>query len=162
MGCSETMLDEMKTTSQRSLRLLLVEDDDDHAEILMRTMARSGVAHSLERVSDGEAAMRYVRQQGEFADRPRPHLVVLDWKLPRRNGHEVLKDLKSDADLCTIPVVVLTTSAAESDRVRAYSLHANSFIVKPANFARFRQMVDDLSNYWATWSAPPDPLPLSG
>lgn len=106
--------------------------------------------------------MRLCALAGRVRRPPRPHLVVLDWKLPRRNGHEVLKDLKSDADLCTIPVVVLTTSAAESDRVRAYSLHANSFIVKPANFARFRQMVDDLSNYWATWSAPPDPLPLSG
>jgi CheY-like chemotaxis protein len=132
-----------------------VEDDDDHAEIVLRTLRRNRVANALYRVADGEAAMAFLRQEGEHAGLTRPDIILLDLKLPKIDGHEVLTIIKNDPELLSIPVVVLTTSDAESDRLRAYKLHANSYVVKPVNFARFRQMVTDLSLYWGIWSTPP-------
>src|SRR5690606_24500907 len=96
----------------------------------------------------------YVRRQGRFADVRRPDVILLDLKLPKVNGHEVLAAIKDDPDLCSIPVVVLTTSSAETDRLKAYRHHANSYLVKPINFSRFRQMVSDLSLYWGVWNQP--------
>ncbi len=137
------------------MNILLVEDDDDHAEILLRTIKRNRVANLIHRVADGEAALAYLRREGEYADRPRPDIILLDLKLPKLNGHELLKIIKADTELQAIPVVVLTTSDAETDREKAYAEHANSYIVKPVNFTRFRQMVHDLSLYWGVWSPPP-------
>lgn len=136
------------------LHFLLVEDDDDHAEIVLRTLQRNRVGNTFDRVHDGADALAYVRRQGRFADAKRPDVVLLDLKLPKVNGHEVLAAIKEDPDLCSIPVVVLTTSSAETDRAKAYRHHANSYLVKPINFSRFRQMVSDLSLYWGVWNQP--------
>jgi CheY-like chemotaxis protein len=136
------------------LHFLLVEDDDAHALIAMRTLQRNRVANTIDRVADGEAALAYLRRQPPYADRPRPDVILLDLKLPRVDGHEVLAGIKEDPDLRDIPVVVLTTSDAETDRMRAYSHHANSYLVKPIDFERFRQMVDDLCLYWGVWNRP--------
>lgn len=141
----------------RLLHFLLIEDDDDHAEIVMRTIAKNRVGNSIERVPDGEAGLAYLRGAGLFARARRPDIVLLDLKLPGRDGHEILKEIKQDPVLRMIPVVMLTTSAAESDRLKAYANYANSYVVKPVNFARFRQMVTDLSLYWGVWSPPHRP-----
>jgi CheY-like chemotaxis protein len=138
----------------RLLDFLLVEDDDDHAEIVLRSLEKNRVANTVHRVADGEEAVKYLRGEGSYAGRPRPDVVLLDLRLPKLDGHEVLKIIKTDPQLLTIPVVVLTTSDAESDRARAYEHHANSYIVKPVDFAQFRQMVSDLSLYWGVWSPP--------
>ena len=136
------------------MNFLLVEDDDDHAEIVLRTLKRNRVANTIDRVADGESALAYLRNVGAFANRKRPDIILLDLKLPKLSGHELLKIIKTDPKLLSIPVVVLTTSSAESDRERAYEHHANSYIVKPVNFTRFREMVRDLSLYWGVWSPP--------
>jgi CheY-like chemotaxis protein len=136
------------------LHFLLVEDDDDHAAIVERTLKRNRVANTLDRVADGVEALEYVRRQGDYAERPRPDVILLDLKLPKVDGHEVLAGIKEDEDLLTIPVVILTTSDAETDRAKAYKHHANSYLVKPIDFKRFRQMVKDLSLYWGVWNCP--------
>jgi CheY-like chemotaxis protein len=139
---------------ERLLHFLLVEDDDDHAAIVLRTLQRNRISNTVDRVADGEQALAYLRQQPPYADRPRPDVILLDLKLPRLDGHEVLSTIKSEPGLRTIPTVVLTTSDAEIDRHRAYDNHANSYLVKPVDFQRFRQMVEDLNLYWGVWNRP--------
>lgn len=150
------MMDPIDHEQPQLLHFLLVEDDDDHAEIVMRTVKRNRLGNTVDRVADGAAALEYLRAQGPHAQRKRPDVILLDLKLPKLDGHEVLAAVKADPDLRKIPVVVLTTSNAESDRLRAYDNFANSYVVKPINFTRFRQMVKDLSLYWGVWSRPRD------
>lgn len=140
--------------SEGPVHFLLVEDDDSHATIAMRTFKKHRISNSIDRVRDGVEAMAYLRGEGEFQEARRPDVVLLDLKLPRMDGHEVLAAMKQDDALMTIPVVVLTTSDAETDRERAYRHHANSYLVKPIDFDRFRQMVADLSFYWSVWNCP--------
>ena len=140
-------------TQPRLVHFLLVEDDDDHATLIMRSLQRSRVSNQVDRVKDGEAALAYLKQQGEFAGR-RPDVVLLDLKLPRVDGHEVLRQIKEDESLRYIPFVVLPTSQPEVDRARAYEHHANSYLVKPVNFDRFQQMIEDLNLYWGVWNMP--------
>ena len=139
----------------QAVHLLLVEDDDAHAMIVERSVLRSGERATMDRVHDGVEAVAYVRRQGEFQNRPRPDVILLDLKLPRMDGHEVLRTLKADDDLKMIPVVILTTSDAEQDRRKAYGLHANGYLVKPVDFARFRQMIGAVTSYWGAWNRPP-------
>ena len=139
----------------QAIHLLHVEDEDAHAMIVERSLLGSGGRATMDRVHDGVEAVAYVRRQGEFQNRPRPDLILLDLNLPRMHGHEVLRTLKADDDLKMIPVVVLTTSDAEQDRRKAYGLHANSYLVKPVDFARFRQMIGEVTSYWGEWNRPP-------
>lgn len=141
----------------RLLHFLLIEDDDDHAEIVLRTIAKNRVGNTIERVADGDAGLAYLRKAPPYEHAKRPDVVLLDLKLPGRDGHDILMEIKADHGLRQIPVVMLTTSSAETDRVKAYANFANSYIVKPINFARFRQMVEDLSLYWGVWSRPHRP-----
>lgn len=136
---------------------LLVEDDDDHADLVLRAMREERVRNSVARVCDGEAAIRYLRQESEYANATRADVVLLDLNLPRMSGQEVLRCIKSDALLDATPVVVLTTSDAESDRARAYELKVNSYVVKPLDFKQFQDMVHQLGLYWGVWNAPPPP-----
>src|SRR4030065_44027 len=104
--------------------------------------------------ADGEAAMSLLAAgslEGAWHNRPRPDLILLDLKLPRMHGHEVLRTLKADDDLKMIPVVVLTTSDAERDRRKAYGLHANGYLVKPTDLGQFRQMIGAVTSYWGVW-----------
>jgi CheY-like chemotaxis protein len=139
----------------RAVTFLLVEDDDNHAHLVMRSLARSPVTNQVYRVHNGEEALAFLRGAGVYARYPRPDVVLLDLNLPRLSGHEVLRDIKEDRDLQAIPVVVLTTSCAERDRERAYSFHANSYVVKPVDFDQFQQLVTDLCQYWGAWNQPP-------
>jgi CheY-like chemotaxis protein len=138
----------------RPVQFLLVEDDDSHAMITMRTLRDHQLPKRVDRVSDGLEAMAYLRREGPYADRPRPDIILLDLKLPRLDGHEVLERVKGDPDLRCIPIVILTTSDAEADRMKAYQHYANSYLVKPIGYERFREMADELSDYWGAWNRP--------
>ena len=139
--------------TDNSVHFLLVEDDDDHAELItMGLQASNGSTKTIDRVRDGEEALSYLKRTGSYSDRPRPSLVLLDLKLPKVNGHEVLKVMKADGELRGIPVVVLTTSQALEDRVEAYASYANSYLTKPTDFGEFSQMIKDVSRYWTVWN----------
>ncbi|MEX2308578.1 MAG: response regulator [Pirellulales bacterium] len=138
-----------------AIHLLLVEDEDAHAMLVERSLLGSGEPATMDRVHDGVEAVAYVRRQGEFQNRPRPDLILLDLKLPRMDGHQVLRTLKGDDRFKMIPVVILTTSESETDVCEAYRLHANSYLVKPVDFARFRQMIGAVTSYWGVWNRQP-------
>jgi CheY-like chemotaxis protein len=138
--------------------ILLVEDDPAHVEIVRRNFEVSRIANRLMHVADGQAAMDYLHRRGEFADperSPRPGLILLDLRLPKVDGTEVLKAIKSDPGLGSIPVVVLTTSAAETDMIKAYECHANSYLVKPVDFPQFVDLIQSLGYYWLVWNELP-------
>lgn len=145
----------------KPVHFLLVEDDDDHADLVMRAMREERMSNTLSRVADGEAALKFLRRESEFAQEHRPDVVLLDLNLPRMSGQEVLQAVKADSALSSIPIVVITTSDAERDRVRAYESRANSYVVKPLDFEQFREMVRFLGLYWTIWNSPP-PLPRLG
>jgi len=138
--------------------ILLVEDDPAHAEIVKRNFEEFRLANRLFHVSDGQEALDYLYHQAKFSDpdiSPRPGLILLDLRLPKVEGLEVLKTIKTDGDLCRIPVVILTTSAAESDMARAYDFHANSYLVKPVDLTQFIDLMKSLGYYWLTWNEHP-------
>lgn len=140
------------------VRVLLVEDDQDHAELILECFKDNHFGNELIHVADGEAAMDFLLHQGRYADpalSPRPHLVLLDLRLPKIDGLEVLRQIKTHASLRTIPVVILTTSDAESDIAQACQLNANSYLVKPISFEKFNQMIRDLDFYWIAWNRQP-------
>lgn len=139
----------------RPVRFLLAEDDEDHADLVARAMRDNRISNHLVHVTDGEQALAYLRKQAPYTDAVRPDIVLLDLKMPKVDGHQVLEALKNDDDLKSIPTVILTTSAAEADRARAYAAHANSYLVKPLDFSRFHEMVNQLRLYWAVWNTPP-------
>src|SRR5690606_13998017 len=132
-------------------RFLLVEDNDAHAKLVMLQFRSMGDNLVIDRVDDGEDALAYLRREGGYAAKERPDVILLDLKLPKLNGHEVLRQLKADEDLRGIPVVVLTTSQAERDMAEAYREHANSYLVKPFDFSRFQRMMEDVARYWGNW-----------
>jgi CheY-like chemotaxis protein len=144
--------------SGRALNILLVEDNPDHAELVRRNFESFQVVNFLHHVEDGEAAIEYIFGRGAFADRdrfPAPDLVLLDLRLPRVGGLEVLRQIKSHPSLHRTPVVVLTTSDAERDVAMAYEYHANSFMTKPVDFHRLSQLIKDLGFYWLAWNTNP-------
>ena len=137
------------------LTILLVEDNLPHAELVKRTLAAHQIAHRLHHVGDGEAALAYLFRQGAYiepATSPRPHVVLLDLRLPKLNGLEVLKAIRASRELHTVPVVILTTSTAERDVVCAYEHHVNSYLIKPVDFVKFSQLMHDLGLYWLNWN----------
>ncbi len=140
------------------LTILLVEDNPDHAELVMRNMSDFQVANSIVHVEDGEAALDYLYGRGKYSERkqfPLPHLMLLDLRLPKIDGLEVLKVVKSDEFLRPMPVVVLTTSDAERDMAMAYEYNANSYVTKPVSFVEFSKLLKDLGFYWLAWNKRP-------
>lgn len=147
-----------KTMNGEPLTILLVEDNPDHAELIMRIMDDFQVANTIIHVEDGEAALDYLYGRGAYGDRtrfPLPHLMLLDLRLPKIDGLEVLKEVKNDAVFRAIPVVILTTSNAERDMAMAYDYHANSYITKPVSFGEFSRLLKDLGFYWLAWNRRP-------
>jgi CheY-like chemotaxis protein len=130
--------------------VLLVEDDQGDVLMTREAFAHHKIRNELHVVTDGEQALRFLRREGEYADAPRPGLVLLDLNLPRRDGREVLAEIKADPDLRTIPVVVLTTSEAEEDILRSYSLHANAYVSKPVDFERFVEVIRRIDDFFVT------------
>lgn len=142
------------------LHILLVEDNEAHAELVIRGMRDQQVANRIHHVVDGEQALDYLFQRGAYADavkNPRPNFVLLDLRLPRIDGLDVLKTIKTTPELLRIPVVILTSSDAESDIAKSYDYHANSYIVKPLDFKTFTKLMKDLGFYWLGWNAKPLP-----
>jgi CheY-like chemotaxis protein len=130
--------------------VLLVEDDPGDVLMTREAFEHFRIRSNLHVVGDGEQAMRFVRKSGEYAGVPRPGLILLDLNLPRRNGLEVLAELKSDQDLLRIPVIVLTTSQADEDILRSYALHANAYISKPVDFDRFIDAIRQIDDFFLT------------
>jgi CheY-like chemotaxis protein len=134
----------------RPIEILLVEDDPGDILITTEALEQSKLANNLHTVENGEEAVAFLRREGQFADAVRPDLVLLDLNLPRRDGREVLAEIKADPDLRRIPVVVLTTSSAEEDVLRSYDLHANAYITKPVDFANFVNVVRQVDDFFFT------------
>jgi len=135
--------------------ILLVEDNLDHAEIVMRSFKAQQSAHAIHHVTDGESALDYLLRRGEYNDpqkSPKPRLILLDLRLPKVDGLEVLKEIKQIEDLRGIPVVVLTSSQAGNDVKMACDYHANSYVVKPLEFRKFTELIGDLGSYWLGWN----------
>ena len=135
--------------------ILLVEDNPDHAELVIRSLEDHPMASKIHHLSDGEAALDYLFRRGVFDDAmdcPRPHIVLLDLGLPKIRGLEVLQKIRASRELDNMPVVVLTTSNAERDVGDAYKLHANSYLVKPHDFATFSELMKALGFYWFHWN----------
>jgi two-component system, chemotaxis family, response regulator Rcp1 len=130
------------------IQILLVEDNLADARLAVEALKESKVVNTLYHVEDGVQAMRFLRRQGEYVGMPLPDLILLDLNLPRRDGREVLEEIKGDPELRIIPVVVLTTSAAERDLVKTYHLHANAYIVKPIDLDRFIEIVHAIEGFW--------------
>jgi len=131
--------------------ILLVEDDPAHAEVVRRNLSDSRYTNSLMHVSDGQAALDYLFHREEFSTpgtSPRPGLILLDLRLPKVDGLEVLQAIKSDDRLSRIPVVMLTTSSSEADMTKAYAFRANSYLVKPADCQRFGELIEAVGYYW--------------
>jgi two-component system, chemotaxis family, response regulator Rcp1 len=137
-----------RRTSAWLVQILLVEDSPPDVELTRQALAEAKVANEVHVVEDGEAAMDFVRRQGAYEHAPRPDLVLLDLNLPKKDGREVLAELKSDSDLHKIPVVVLTTSALDEDVLKAYEEHVNSYIRKPIKLEDFMKVVRSIDDYW--------------
>ena len=137
-----------ETTDSRMIEILLVEDNPGDVLLTREAMKAGKLRNRLSVVGDGVDALAFLRRQGSFADAPRPDLILLDLNLPRKDGREVLAEIKEDPQFRTIPVVVLTTSAAEQDVERAYNLHANCYITKPVDFNQFMNVIEQVDNFW--------------
>lgn len=138
--------------------VMLVEDNADHAELVMRTLAEHQVANRIRHFMDGQSALDYLYHRGAYTDvaqNPYPHIILLDLRLPRVDGLEVLKQIKNSDELKHIPVVVLTTSEADRDVTRAYDYHVNSYLVKPVGYEEFSELMEDLGFYWLGWNTHP-------
>jgi CheY-like chemotaxis protein len=139
--------------------VMLIEDNIDHAELVIRTLEEHRIGNRVQHFLDGLAALDYLFRRGDYADAteaPRPHMILLDLRLPRVDGIDVLKAIKADEELKSIPVIVLTTSEAEKDVAKAYYNHANSYLVKPVGFEDFKKLMDDLGFYWLGWNIHPN------
>jgi len=138
----------MTAQDARPIEVLLVEDNPGDVRLTMEAMRESKVLVNLSSTPDGVEAMAFLRREGQYRNTPRPDLILLDLNLPRKDGREVLAEVKEDADLRRIPVVVLTTSRAEEDILRTYSLHANCFITKPVDLDQFIRVVGAIGDFW--------------
>jgi len=146
----------MKT---EAIEILLVEDNPDDAEMALSALKKNNLANKIHWVEDGEQAIDYLFKTGEYSGRDvkkKPKLILLDLKLPKISGLEVLQRIKSEEQTKTIPVVVLTSSREEIDVISAYKLGVNSYIVKPVNFEQFSKSISDLGLYWLVLNHPPE------
>jgi CheY-like chemotaxis protein len=130
--------------------VLLVEDDPGDVLLIEEAFEFNKVRNTLRVVSDGVEALEFLRREGRYADAPRPGLILLDLNLPRKDGREVLAEVKDDESLRAIPVVVLTTSKAEEDVLRSYDLHANAYVTKPVDFDRFIEVVRQIDEFFVS------------
>ncbi|MBF0158634.1 MAG: response regulator [Magnetococcales bacterium] len=140
----------MEPQDERSIVILLVEDSPSDVALTREALLESGIRNQLCVVTDGEAALDFLYGRGAYALSPRPDLVLLDLNLPRRNGREVLQEIKADAKLKTIPVVVLTTSRDETEILYTYQLHANCYVTKPVDLDKFFYVIRSIGEFWFT------------
>lgn len=134
----------------KPIEILLVEDNLGDADLAREALEGSKFHNELHVVDDGEKAMAFLHREGPYADAPRPGLIMLDLNLPRKDGRQVLAEIKADDDLKRIPVVILTTSSAEKDILKSYDLHANCFITKPIDLHQFLNVVKAIEDFWVS------------
>ncbi|MBM3323364.1 response regulator [candidate division WOR-3 bacterium] len=134
----------------RPVEVLLVEDNAGDVRLTQEALREAKVHNNLSVVNDGVEAMAFLRREGKYAQAPRPDLMLLDLNMPRKDGRQVLAEVKADPELGRIPIVVLTTSKAEEDIVRSYELHANSYVTKPVDFEQFMKVVQSIEGFWLT------------
>lgn len=132
----------------KQAQVLLVEDNEDDVELTLEALKDSRIKMDIHIVSDGMAAIKFLRNQGDYHDEPRPDLILLDLNLPIMDGYEVLQEIRNDPDLTEIPVVVLTTSQNDEDVLKMYKLHANCYITKPIDFQEFTQVIRQIEDFW--------------
>lgn len=145
-------------TASQPIEVLLVEDNPGDVRLTREALKEGKVRNNLSVAPDGVEALAFLRRQGRYADAPRPDLILLDLNLPKKDGREVLEEIKADPALRTIPVVILTTSEAERDIARAYDLHANCYITKPVDLDQFITVVKSIEDFWFTIvKLPPEP-----
>jgi CheY-like chemotaxis protein len=138
----------MSVPATLPIQILLVEDSPGDVRLTQEVLRDARIANDLHVVGDGEAAMAFLRRDGEYADRPRPDLVLLDLNLPRKDGREVLSEINGDPELRSVPVIVLTTSEAEQDILRSYQLAANAYITKPIDLSELIAVVRSIETFW--------------
>ncbi|MCI0506656.1 MAG: response regulator [Gammaproteobacteria bacterium] len=136
--------------AKADIEILLVEDNPADVRLTREALKEAKVRNQLYVVEDGVAAMEFLMRKGKYADVPRPDLILLDLNLPKKDGREVLQEIKQDPSLKRIPVVVLTTSQAEEDIVRTYNLHANCYVTKPVDLDQFITIVKSIEDFWLT------------
>ena len=132
------------------IEILLVEDNPGDVDLTKEALQDAKVRNRLHVVDDGAKAVDFLYKRGEYADAPRPDLILLDLNLPKKDGRQVLEEIKADPQLAGIPVVILTTSQADEDILRAYQLHANCYITKPVDFKQFMHVVKAIEEFWLT------------
>ena len=143
--------------TSKLIEILLAEDNSGDARLAIEALKDAKLANHVSVVQDGVEAMAFLRKQGQYAHAPRPDLILLDLNMPRKDGREVLAEIKADPDLKRIPVVILTISQAEEDILKAYNLHANCYITKPVDLEQFNKVVRSIEDFWfAIVKLPPD------
>ncbi len=138
------------TETGKPVEILLVEDSPGDVRLTRENLRESKMRNKLSVVTDGVEAINFLRREGSYADAPRPDLILLDLNLPRKDGREVLREIKADDDLKRIPVVILTISEAEEDILKTYDLHANCYITKPMDLEQFGKVVRAIEDFWLT------------
>ncbi len=147
-------------TAGQPIEILLVEDNPGDVRLTREAMRDAKVRNIMRIVTDGVEALAFLRRQGQYADAPRPDVILLDLNLPKKDGREVLAEIKADPNLRRIPVVILTTSEAEEDILKAYDLHANAYVAKPVDLDRFITVVKSIEDFWLEIvKLPPEGLP---
>lgn len=144
--------------AEKPVIILLVEDNEDHAELVKRNLEEQAIAHVIYHVTDGEAALDYLFHRGVYLNEsvaPRPELILLDLRLPKIDGLSVLKEIKDCEDLKIIPTIILTSSESDADISSAYANYANSFLVKPMDFQNYTKLMQELGLYWLTCNTSP-------
>jgi two-component system, chemotaxis family, response regulator Rcp1 len=137
-----------QAATERIFEFLLIEDNPGDIRLTREALQGGGISHRLSVVSDGDRALDFLHQRNHFQDAVRPDLIILDLNLPRRSGIEVLADIKSDPELCRIPVIIFTSSKSDREIDRSYELHANCYITKPVGLDRFMEVVRSIEQFW--------------
>ncbi len=132
----------------KAVEILLIEDNPGDVRLTLEALKESKIINNLQVVDDGIEALSYLKKEGIYKDKPRPDLIILDLNLPKKDGREVLAEIKSDVLLKQIPIVILTTSEAEEDIIKSYELHANCYITKPVNMEQFIKVVKSVGEFW--------------
>ena len=140
----------MNRDSAAPIAILLIEDSPSDARLTAKTLSKAKVLNNLHIVEDGVEAVTFLRQQGKYLEAPRPDLILLDLNLPKKDGREVLAEIKADPRLCAIPVVVLTTSEDEEDILKSYQMHANCYLTKPVTLPDFMKVISLIEEFWLT------------
>lgn len=136
------------TERSQPVEILLAEDNPGDAKLTQKAFERGNILNNLHIVEDGVEAIRFLHQEGEYSDKPRPDLVLLDLNMPRKDGWEVLEEIKGDPQLRRLPAIVLTSSEAEEDIVKSYDLQANAYLTKPVDFGGFLNVVNSFEDFW--------------